>query len=70
MTLKAARDLAGLSQVALAKATTISQQRISDIERGDTEPSFDEIESIVTALRANGLLGVTAGHLFGEQAKA
>lgn len=59
--IKEARNDAGVSQEALADALEISQGAVSQWERGDTNPSADQIPAIALAL------GVTPNWLFSFQ---
>ncbi|MBM3216246.1 helix-turn-helix transcriptional regulator [Candidatus Poribacteria bacterium] len=49
-TLREARTLRGLSQACLAKRTGISQQTISQIERGNQPPAIDDAARLASAV--------------------
>ena len=54
------RTDAGLTQSGLARALNTSQSAISQMERGEREPSFQMLR------RLAGALGVSLGHLLGR----
>lgn len=63
--LRRAREATGLSQQELADAAGTTVATISDLENGrNREPSHAKVVSIVRALRANGLPGVSIEELF------
>jgi len=65
MTLKEARELAGLSQSELDRRAGVPQGTTHDLETGRVEsPSFERVVRIVRALRRAGLKGVDGEQLF------
>lgn len=65
MTLKEARELAGLSRAALAASAGTTTTTIYDIERGrNLRPSYETVMNIIRALQDAGLKGVTPEQLF------
>lgn len=65
LTLRNARDLAGLSQRQLARRAGLKFSQISDYEQGRVRrPSHDFVVRVIRALRKSGLAGVTAEQLF------
>ena len=65
MTLREARELAGLSQTALADYADTQAQTISDLETGrNSNPSYHLVTRIVAALRSCGLRGLMADQIF------
>lgn len=65
MTVKEARDLAGLSQRALAELAGVKHSALADVEAGRVQkPSHEFVIRIVRALRKRGLEGITSEQLF------
>lgn len=65
MTLKEARDIAGLTQQELANRSGLTQTTIYDLESGrNKKPSHETVVRVVRALQRSGLAGVTAEQLF------
>lgn len=65
MTLKEARDLAGLTQRQLADLANVKAGSISDVELGRIQhPSHRFVVRVVRALNARGLRGVTSEQVF------
>jgi transcriptional regulator with XRE-family HTH domain len=65
MTLKVARELAGLSQIELDRRAGLPTGTTHDLESGRVEsPSFERVVLIVRALRRAGLKGVEGEQLF------
>ncbi len=65
MTLKDARELAGLSQNELDRRAGLPIGSIFELENGRTKsPSWDRVVRIVRALKRAGLKGVDAEQLF------
>lgn len=63
--LRAARDLAGLSQSELARRAGLKTSAIFDLEAGRVRrPAHETVVRIVRALKAAGLAGITADQLF------
>lgn len=69
VTLKEARELAGLSRDALAKAADTTTTTIYDLEVGRNQnPSHETVVRIVRALQTAGLKGITTEALFPVEA--
>ncbi len=65
MTLREARDLAGLTRDALAKAADTTTTTIYDLETGrNARPSHETVVRVVRALQRAGLAGLTSDQLF------
>jgi transcriptional regulator with XRE-family HTH domain len=65
MTLKQARELAGLSQAELDRRAGLATGTIHELESGRTEsPSWERVVRIVRALRRAGLKGIDGEQLF------
>lgn len=65
MTLKDARELAGLTQSALERNAGLTTGTVHDIESGrNANPSYQTVACLVLALRDAGLKGLTAETLF------
>lgn len=65
MTLKDARKALGWTQETLAAESSVVQQRISKLERGEIgRVSLDDTRKILRALHRAGLRGITADDLF------
>lgn len=65
MTLREARELAGLSQRALADRARTTATTISDLETGKNErPAYELVMRIIGALQRSGLRGLTPEQLF------
>jgi DNA-binding XRE family transcriptional regulator len=65
MTLREARDIAGLSRNRLAELADTTTTTIYDIETGrNARPSYETVVRIVRALQRCGLAGITAEQLF------
>ncbi len=56
--IRAARALIGWKQTDLAKAASVSEMSIKNIERGDTDPRVSTLQAIQTALEAAGVIFV------------
>jgi transcriptional regulator with XRE-family HTH domain len=71
MTLREARDIAGLTRDRLAELSGTTATTIYDIETGrNARPSHETVVRIVRALQRTGLAGVTAEQLFPVQDEA
>jgi DNA-binding XRE family transcriptional regulator len=65
MTLKEARELAGLTQRQLASKAGVKAGQISDVELGRIQhPSHRFVVRVIRALHEHGLRGVTAEQVF------
>src|SRR5947208_3616649 len=65
MTLKQARELAGLSPAQLEKLAGVIRNTVYDLEAGrNRRPSHETVTRLVRALRRSGLTGVTAEQIF------
>lgn len=65
MTLKEARDLAGLTQRQLAELSGLKVTSISDVEIGRIQrPSHEFVVRVIRALQQHGLKGITAEQIF------
>lgn len=65
MTLRQARELAGLTGEELATLAGTTATNIYDIERGrNKRPAYETVVQIVRALQSAGLKGITAEQLF------
>lgn len=65
LSLKEARDLAGLSQRGLARLAGVKFSAIADVEQGRVRrPSHEFVVRVVRAFRKKGLGGITADQLF------
>ena len=65
MTLKEAREAAGLSRIALSRISGVTAPTIADIEDGRNQnPSHRTVVRLVRALHERGLTGLTADDLF------
>ena len=65
MTLKDAREIAGLSQSELDRRAGLPQGTVHDIESGRTmSPSWARVVQIVRALQRAGLKGIDGEQLF------
>ena len=65
LTLRSARELAGLSQAELERRAGLPTGTVHDLESGRIEsPSWARVISIVRALQRAGLKGVTGEQLF------
>jgi predicted transcriptional regulator len=65
MTLKEARELVGLSQIALDRAAGVPGGTVHDLETGRVEsPSWTRVVLIVRALQTAGLKGISGEQLF------
>lgn len=65
MSVKQARELAGLSQRALAELAGVKHSALADVEGGRVQrPSHEFVVRIVRALRKKGLAGIEAEQLF------
>ncbi|MGH2361693.1 MAG: helix-turn-helix domain-containing protein, partial [bacterium] len=53
------REEKGMSQSALARAMSVSQSAVSQIEAGERNPSYDMLRQVATAL------GISVPHLVG-----
>lgn len=63
--LRAARELAGLTQSELARRAGLKTSAIFDLENGRVKrPSHEAVVLIVRALKAAGLAGITDDQLF------
>ncbi|UXN62934.1 helix-turn-helix transcriptional regulator [Phyllobacterium sp. A18/5-2] len=56
--IRAARALIGWKQTDLAKAASISEMSIKNIERGDTDPRVSTMQAIQAALESAGVIFV------------
>lgn len=65
MTLKQARELAGLTQRQLADLAGLKISSISDVENGRIQnPSHTFVKKVIRALHRRGLAGVTDDQIF------
>jgi transcriptional regulator with XRE-family HTH domain len=53
---RAARALIGWTQTDLAKAASISEMSVKNVERGDTDPRYSTLRSIMEALAEAGVV--------------
>ncbi|RCW80941.1 helix-turn-helix domain-containing protein [Phyllobacterium bourgognense] len=56
--IRAARALIGWKQTDLAKAASVSEMSIKNIERGDTDPRVSTMQAIQAALETAGVIFV------------
>ena len=59
--IRAARALIGWKQTDLAKAASVSEMSVKNIERGDTDPRVSTLQAIQTALEQAGVRFVEDG---------
>jgi transcriptional regulator with XRE-family HTH domain len=64
--LKELREIAGLSQYALAKKSKLSKQAISLLEKGESEPSWITVRKLARALEVS-VSDFDVGQLPGEE---
>lgn len=65
LTLRAAREMLGLTQHQLADRAGVKRSAIDDIERGrSTRPAYVTVMCIVRALKEAGLNGISAEDVF------
>lgn len=65
MTLKDARDLAGVTQTRLEDLGGLTRGAVHDLESGRNErPSHETVTRVIHGLRRAGLRGVTAEQIF------